>query len=61
MTELSIHRIDQLTSGHSEMVDFGTGQGCSDFETGGVAALRRGFKRSENTGLGQKMPFMDGH
>jgi hypothetical protein len=24
---------------HSEMVDFGSGQGHSDFETGGIAAL----------------------
>jgi hypothetical protein len=44
-----------------EMVDFGSGQGRSDFETAGVAALRRGFRKSENAGLGQKMPFLDGH
>jgi hypothetical protein len=46
---------------HPEMVDFGSGQGRSDVETGGVAALRRGYQQSENAGLGQKMPFMDGH
>jgi hypothetical protein len=32
-------------------------QGRSNFETGGVAALRRGFQNCENSGLGQKMPF----
>jgi hypothetical protein len=46
---------------HSEMVDFGSGQGRNDFETTGGAALRRGFQNRENTGLGQKMPFPDGH
>ena len=40
------------------MVDCGSGQGRSDFETAGVAALRRGFIRSENTGLDHKMPFL---
>jgi len=43
------------------MVDFGSGQGRSAFETAGVATLRRGFQKRENTGLGRKMPFMDGH
>jgi hypothetical protein len=43
------------------MVDFGSGQGHSDFETAGAVGLRRGFQKSENAGLGQKMPFMDGH
>ena len=43
------------------MVDFGTGQGRSDDETGGVAALRRGFQLSENADLDRKMPFVDGH
>jgi len=43
------------------MVDFGSGQGRSDIETEGVAALRRGFKYRENTGLGRKMPFVDEH
>jgi hypothetical protein len=43
------------------MVDFGSGQGRNDFETAGVALLRRGLQRSENTGLEQKMPFMNGH
>ena len=46
---------------HPEMVDFGSGQGRSDFETAGVVKLRRGFQKSENAGLGQKMPFMVGH
>jgi hypothetical protein len=43
------------------MVDCGPDQGRSDFETAGVAALRRGFQRSEITELDRKMPFMDGH
>jgi hypothetical protein len=51
----------KLTSGHSETVDFGSGQGRSEFETAGVAELRRGFQIRENAGLGQKMMFMDGH
>jgi hypothetical protein len=50
-----------LNSVHPEMVDFGLGQGRSDFETAGVVMLRRGFQKSENAGLGRKMPFMDGH
>jgi hypothetical protein len=28
------------TNAHSEIADFGSDQGRSDFETGGVAALR---------------------
>jgi hypothetical protein len=40
------------------MVDFGSGQGRSDFETTGVVRLRRGFQKRENAGLGRKMPFM---
>ena len=43
------------------MVDLGSGQGRSDFATAGVAALRRGLQKSDNAGLGRKMPFMDGH
>ncbi len=43
------------------MVDFGSGQGRSAFETTGVAWLRRGFQKRENAGLGRKMSFMDGH
>jgi len=43
------------------MVDFGSGQGRSAFEITGVATLHRGFQKRENTGLGRKMPFMDGH
>jgi hypothetical protein len=50
-----------LLSVYSEMVDFGSGQGRSDFETGGVVSLRRGFQNRENAGLGQKMLFPDGH
>jgi len=59
------------------MVDFGSGQGLSDFEAAGGAVLRRGFKaspqqatgnvlallvqKSENTGMDQKMPLIDEH
>jgi len=43
------------------MVDCGSDQGRSEVETGGVAALRRGFQQSENAGLDHKMPFMDRH
>jgi hypothetical protein len=46
---------------HSEMVDFSSGQGSNEVKTTGAAALRRGFQNRENTGLGQKMPFPDGH
>ena len=38
-------------------VDFGFGQGRSDWETAGVAGLRRGFPKSENTGQGQKISY----
>jgi hypothetical protein len=50
-----------LRSVHPEMVDCGSDQGRSDFETAGVAALRRGFQKSENADMGRKMPFPDGH
>jgi hypothetical protein len=51
------------------MVGCGSDQGRSEVETrrrsleseAGVAALRRGFRPSENADLGHKMPFMDGH
>jgi hypothetical protein len=43
------------------MVDVGSGQGRNDVETGGGAALRRGFQQSENAGLGRKMPFTAGY
>jgi hypothetical protein len=54
-------RISIFVSIHQEMVDFGSGLGRSEFETdgvavsakAGVAALRRGFQRSENNGLDQ--------
>jgi hypothetical protein len=54
---------------HSQMVEFGSEQGLSDFETNGVAApviaghswLCRGFQKSENAAPGQKMPFVDRH
>jgi hypothetical protein len=49
-----------IKNGHPQMVDFGSGQGRSDIETGGVAVLRRGIQYRENTGLGRKMPFVDG-
>jgi hypothetical protein len=43
------------------MVDFVSGQGRSEVEIAGVAALRRGFQPNENAGLGQKMPFLVDH
>jgi hypothetical protein len=43
------------------MEDFGSDQGRNEFETAGVVLLRRGFQKSENAALGQKMPFVDGH
>jgi hypothetical protein len=43
------------------MVDFGSGQGRNEFESAGVARLRRGFQMSENAGLEQKMPYLDWH
>jgi hypothetical protein len=46
---------------HSEMVDFGSGQGRSLFATTGVAALRLGLQKDENTGLEPKIPFPDGN
>ena len=48
-----------LSSLRPEGVDFGSGQGRSAFGTGDVAALRRGFQKHENAGLGLKMPFPD--
>ena len=42
-----------------QVVDFGSGQGRSEVETAGVAALRRGFQPNENAGLGRKMPFVE--
>jgi hypothetical protein len=43
------------------MVSFGSGQGRREVETGGVAALRRGFQPSDNAGLDRKAPFLDWH
>jgi hypothetical protein len=56
-----VSKIIFLNSVHSEMVDCGSDQGRSDFETAGVAALRRGFQKRENADMGRKMPFPDGH
>jgi hypothetical protein len=43
------------------MVDFGSGQGQSDFATAGVVCATPRIARSENAGMGRKTPFMDGH
>jgi len=50
------------------MVDFGSGQGLSDFETAGIAGYSEDSaeaslraQKSENAALGRKMPFVDGH
>jgi hypothetical protein len=40
------------------MVNFGSGQGRSEVETGSVAGLRRRFQPSENIGLDRKVPFL---
>jgi len=57
------------TSFRPQMVDVGSEQGLSNFETDGVAVtaiagiagLCRGFQKSENDAPGQKMPFGDGN
>ncbi len=36
-----------LTRVHPQMVDFGSGQGLSDFETGGIACYFEDFKRAK--------------
>jgi hypothetical protein len=51
------------------MVDFGSEQGLSNFEThgvavpalAGIASYVEDFQKSENAAPGQKMPFVDGH
>jgi methyl coenzyme M reductase gamma subunit len=61
--------IESIVSVHPEMVGCGSDQGRSEVETrrrslesqASVAALRRGFRPSENAELGHKTPFMDGH
>jgi hypothetical protein len=50
-----------LQSVYSEMADCGSDQGRSVLATAGVAALRRGLPKRENTGLGRKMLFLGGH
>jgi len=42
-----------LTSARPEMVDFGFGQGLSDFETAGIVGYFEDFKRAK-TPLGSK-------
>jgi hypothetical protein len=49
-----------IKNGHPQMVNFGSGQGRSDIETGGAAALRRRIQYRESTGLGLKVPFVGG-
>ena len=57
------------TSVRPQMVDFGSGQGRNDFAAAGVAwcYVERAWlatpllQKSENAGLGQKMPFVDEH
>jgi hypothetical protein len=43
------------------MVDFGSGQGRSDFAHRRRSAATPRIAKSENAGLGRKTPFMDGH
>jgi len=41
------HPYNQPTSVHQQMVDFGSGQGLSDFETAGIAGYSEDFKRAK--------------
>jgi hypothetical protein len=41
------------------MVDLGSEQGLSDFETGATVKLLRGLQKSENAARGPNMPFLD--
>jgi hypothetical protein len=50
-----------LPNGRLEAVGWGPDQGRRMIETGGVAALRRGFQSSENADMGLKMPFPNNH
>jgi hypothetical protein len=43
------------------MVDFGSGQGRSDFARRRRSPSTPRIAKSENAGMGRKMPFMDGH
>jgi hypothetical protein len=44
-----------------EMVDFGSGQGRSAFETTGVVSATSWIDKRANADLSRKMSFMDGH
>jgi len=54
-----------LSRARPDMVEFGSGQGLSDFAiphgAGHIVRLLRGLQKSENAALGPKMPFPDGH
>jgi hypothetical protein len=61
----STHRIqpfnrNRLPIGHPEVVDFGSGQGRSDVETAGVAALRRGFAGARTPAWAERRRFWMG-
>jgi hypothetical protein len=43
-----------LTSVHPQMIDFGSGQGLSDFETGGIACCFEDFKREKTLPRGER-------
>ena len=50
-----------FVSVHPEMVDFGSGQGRSDFARRRRSEATPRIAKSENAGMGRKTPFMDGH
>jgi hypothetical protein len=50
-----------ILSVHSEMVDFGSGLGPSDFEAQGIAALPFVFQNRGNIGLDEKKLFLNKH
>jgi len=42
-----LHPHNPLTSVHPQMVDFGSGQGLSDFETAGIVGYSEDFRRAK--------------
>jgi len=47
LSESEFYQFNYLTNVHPQMVDFGSGQGLSDFETGGIACYFEDFKRAK--------------
>jgi hypothetical protein len=48
----------QQTDVGPKLVDCGSDQGRSTFQTGGVAALRREIEKCENADMGRKSPIL---